>query len=131
MFFKLFFIALPIFLALDMAWLGFIARDYYRSQIGSLLKDQVNWVAALVFYAIYISGLVTFVLLPAVTKHSWQSALLMGAFFGFVAYATYDLTNLAVAKNWTLSVTIVDLAWGTVVAGTVSVLTYWIAARMG
>lgn len=131
MFLKLFLIALPLFIALDFAWLAFIARSYYRSQIGMLLKDDVNVVAAGIFYVIYICGLVTFVLLPALEKKSWHSALLLGAFFGFIAYSTYDLTNLSVMKNWPLPVTIVDIAWGTMVAGVVSVVTYFIISKIG
>lgn len=130
MFLKLFLIALPLFIAMDFTWLAFIARGYYRSQIGMLLKDDVNFVAAGIFYIIYICGLVTFVLLPALEKKSWHAALFFGAFFGFVAYSTYDLTNLAVKKNWPLSVTIVDIAWGMIVAGVVSVATYWIFGRI-
>lgn len=130
MFLKLFAVALPLFLALDMTWLAFIARGYYHSQIGTLLKDDVNFVAAGIFYVIYICGLVTFVLLPAIEKKSWHSALLFGAFFGFVAYCTYDLTNLAVMKNWPLPVTIVDIAWGTILAGLVSLATYWIVSKI-
>jgi uncharacterized membrane protein len=130
MFFKLFFIALPVFLAIDLMWLGFVARSFYRRQIGFLMSDTVNWPAALAFYIIFLCGLVTFVLLPAMEKKSWLSALGMGAFFGFVTYATYDLTNLAVTKNWPLAVTLVDLAWGTVLAASVSVLTYVIAQKL-
>ncbi len=131
LFLKLFSIALPVFLALDMVWLGVVSRTFYRQQIGGLLKDHVNWVAALIFYALFISGLVVFVLLPAIEKKSWLTALTLGAFFGLVTYATYDLTNLAVAKNWPLGVTIVDLLWGTVLSASVATITYFIAMKIG
>jgi uncharacterized membrane protein len=116
MFIKLFAIALPVFFAIDMVWLGLIAKTFYRAQIGTLMKSDVNWTAAIIFYVIFIAGLVVFVISPAVEKGSWTHALLFGALFGLVCYATYDLTNLAVAKDWPLLVTVVDLAWGAVLA---------------
>jgi uncharacterized membrane protein len=130
MFFKLFGIALPVFFAIDMLWLGFIAKDFYAKQIGGLMKPDINWTAAVIFYLIFIAGLVVFVITPAVIKNSWTHAVLMGALFGFVCYATYDLTNLAVAKDWPLSVTIIDLIWGAVLAASVSVITFLIASKV-
>ena len=131
MFIKLFAIALPVFFAIDMVWLGLVAKDFYRAQIGTLMKSDVNWTAAIIFYLIFIVGLVVFVIAPAVEKGSWTHALLFGALFGLVCYATYDLTNLAVAKDWPLLVTIVDLAWGAVLAASVSTVTYFIATKIG
>lgn len=131
MFMKLFAIALPVFFAIDMVWLGLVAKDFYRAQIGSLMKSDANWIAAVVFYLIFIAGLVVFVIGPAVEKGSWTHALLFGAFFGLVCYATYDLTNLAVAKDWPLLVTVVDLAWGAVLAASVSTITYFIVSKIG
>jgi uncharacterized membrane protein len=131
MFLKLFAIALPVFFAIDMVWLGLLAKDFYREQIGSLMKPDVNWAAAIIFYLIFIFGLVVFVISPAVEKGSWTDALLFGALFGLVCYATYDLTNLAVAKDWPILVTLVDLAWGAVLAASVSVVTYIIADKIG
>lgn len=114
-----------------MVWLGLVAKDFYRAQIGALMKSDANWAAAVIFYLIFIAGLVAFVISPAVEKGSWTHALLFGALFGLVCYATYDLTNLAVAKDWPLLVTIVDLAWGAVLAASVSVATYFIAGKIG
>jgi uncharacterized membrane protein len=131
MFIKLFAIALPVFFALDMFWLGIVAKDFYRAEIGTLLKPDVNWIAAIIFYLIFIAGLVVFVITPAMEKGSWKHALLFGALFGFVCYATYDLTNLAVAKDWPLLVTIVDLVWGAVLAASVSTATFFIASKFG
>jgi len=131
MFIKLFAIALPVFFAIDMAWLGLVAKDFYRGQIGSLMKSDVNWTAAIIFYFIFIFGLVTFVIAPAVEKGSWAHAFLFGALFGLVCYATYDLTNLAIAKDWPLLVTIVDLVWGAVLAASVSTITYFVASKIG
>lgn len=131
MFIKLFGIALPVFLAIDLIWLGVVAKDFYRRQIGELMKPDINWTAAIIFYLIFIAGLVVFVIMPAAEKNSWTHALMFGALFGLVAYATYDLTNLALAKNWPLLVTVVDLVWGAVLAASVSVATYLIAGKIG
>jgi uncharacterized membrane protein len=130
MFIKLYIVALPVFFAIDMIWLGLVAKNFYRQQIGGLLKPDVNWTAAIIFYLIFIAGLVAFVITPALEKGLWSHALLFGALFGFVCYATYDLTNLAVAKDWPLLVTIVDLIWGAVLAASVSVVTYFIASKI-
>ena len=106
MFIKLFAVALPVFFAVDMTWFGIVAKNFYRAQIGTLLKGDVNWAAAIIFYLIFIAGLVVFVISPAMEKGSWIHALLFGALFGLVCYATFDLTNLAVAKHWPLLVTL-------------------------
>lgn len=131
MFIKLYAIALPVFFVIDMIWLGLVAKDFYRAQIGALMKPDVNWAAAIIFYLIFIAGLVVFVISPAVEKGSWTHALLFGALFGLVCYATYDLTNLAVAKDWPLLVTMVDLVWGAVLAASVSIVTYFVAGKIG
>ncbi|MCX6820114.1 MAG: DUF2177 family protein [Candidatus Adlerbacteria bacterium] len=131
MFIKLYAIALPVFFAIDMVWLGLVAKDFYRGQIGTLMKSDVNWTAGIIFYLIFIVGLVVFVITPAVERGSWTHALLFGALFGLVCYATYDLTNLATLKDWPLLVTIVDLAWGAVLAASVSTATYFIASKIG
>jgi uncharacterized membrane protein len=130
MFIKLYAIAFAVFFAVDMLWLGFIAKNFYRAQIGSLMKSDINWFAAILFYLIFIAGLVVFVISPAVQQKSYVQALIFGAFFGLVSYATYDLTNLAVAKDWPLLVTIVDLVWGSVLAAFVSTLSYFIAHKI-
>ncbi len=123
---KLYLIALPVFLAIDMLWLGFIAKDFYRKQIGFLMKSDINIWAAGIFYALFVLALVVFVISPAVEKGSFVTTLLLGAFFGLVTYATYDLTNLATIKDWPLLVTVVDLAWGAFIGASVSVITYFI-----
>lgn len=131
MFLKLYAIALPVFFAIDMLWVGFIAKDFYSKQIGFLLKSDVNWVAAIIFYLLFIVGLILFVVMPAMEKNSWSHALIFGALFGLITYATYDLTNLAVTKDWPLLVTIVDLMWGAVLAASVSTITVLIAGKLG
>ena len=131
MWFKLFAITLPVFFAIDMLWLGLVAKNFYRAQIGSLLKTDVNWWAAILFYLVFIAGIVFFVLAPALEKASWRHALFAGAAFGFITYATYDLTNLATMKDWPVLVTVVDLVWGTVLSASVSVISFAIARKLG
>ena len=130
MFIKLFLIALPVFFLIDIVWLVLVAKKFYQEQIGFLMKPDVNWFAAIIFYFLFIAGLVVFVISPAVLKNSWVHALLFGALFGLITYATYDLTNLATLKDWPLLVTVVDLIWGTVLASSISVITYFIAGKI-
>jgi uncharacterized membrane protein len=130
MFLKLYAIALPVFFALDMIWLGLLARDFYKNQIGFLMKPDVNWTAAIIFYLLFLAGLVLFVIEPAFTKKEWTRALWTGAFFGMITYATYDLTNLATLKDWPLKMVIVDMIWGTVLAAGVSLVTYFVAVKL-
>lgn len=114
-----------------MVWLVLIAKNFYAKHIGYLMSKNPNLLAALIFYLIFIAGLVIFVISPALEKREWVYALLMGAFFGLITYATYDLTNLATIKDWPLLVTIVDLVWGMTVSASVSVVSYFIAIRIG
>lgn len=129
MFIKLYLITLPVFFAIDMLWLGVIAKNFYREQIGFLMAPDINWPAAIIFYLLFIAGLILFVIAPAVEKRMWRDALLMGALFGLVTYATYDLTNLAIAKGWPVLVTFVDLAWGATLSASVSLISYFIATK--
>lgn len=114
---------------LDFIWLGTVAKTFYRSQIGKLLLDKPNMTAAVLFYAIYVVGVVSFVISPALEKGSLSYALSRGALFGFVAYATYDLTNLATMKGFTTKVVVVDLAWGAFLTAVVAGATYLIVHR--
>ena len=129
MFVKLYLVALVTFFALDMTWLGLIAKNLYREQIGHLLRPDVNWTAAIIFYLLFIGGLVVFVISPAVQKQSLMTAIMLGALFGLITYATYDLTNLATTKDWPLFITIVDLIWGAVLSASVSAVTYFVYTR--
>jgi uncharacterized membrane protein len=130
MFIKQFFIALLVFFGIDMVWLVLVAKKFYQEHIGFLMKPDINWPAAIIFYLLFIIGLVIFVISPAIEKRSWVHALLYGALFGLITYATYDLTNLATLKDWPLLVTVVDLIWGTVLASSVSLVTYFIASKI-
>ena len=125
-----FVIALPIGLAIDLLWIGVVANKFYRSQLGGMFTDSVNWAPALIFYCIYIAGLVYFVINPAIGAGSLMRAVLVSAFFGLIAYATYDLTNLAVLRNWPLTMSLVDMAWGVFMTATVSGATYLIATTL-
>lgn len=110
---KLYFATLFAFLCIDGVWLGLVARGFYGRHLGSLLKANPNWLAALLFYLLFVAGVLLFVVVPAAQHESARRALVYGAFFGLVTFATYDLTNLATIKDWPVIVTIVDLAWGT------------------
>jgi uncharacterized membrane protein len=109
-----------VFLAIDMAWLGFIAKNLYQKYLGSFLTATVNWTAAFVFYIIYVIGISVFAIYPAVNKESVIHAIVMGALFGFFTYATYDLTNLATLKSWPLPIVFIDIAWGSLLSAIVS-----------
>jgi len=102
-----------LFLAMDTVWLGTMANRLYRPALGSMIADTFEVAPAVLFYLIYIVGVVTFAVMPAIDKSSWLAGLGYGALLGLVAYATYDLTNQAVLKNWSWTVTIADLCWGT------------------
>lgn len=115
-----------VFFAVDMAWLGFIAKDLYKKYLGSFLSEQVNWPAAIIFYLLFIAGIFYFAILPAVEKNSLAKAVVAGALFGFFTYATYDLTNLATLKNWPLTIVFIDIAWGALLTAVVSTAGYYI-----
>ena len=123
----LYLISLIIFLLIDFVWLAFIAKGLYAKSIGHLMADKVNYVAALVFYLIFIAGLTHFVTLPALSEGMAARMIFSAAFFGFVTYATYDLTNLATLKDWPLKVTLIDLVWGMFISTSVSTLTLWVS----
>lgn len=130
-FIKMYLVSLIIFFAIDILWLGFIAKDFYRAQIGHLMADRTNWPAAIIFYSIFIGGLVLFAVNPALEKESWLHALKMGAIFGFMCYGTYDMTNLATLKDWSLSITIIDIIWGTTLNSVTAVISFFIIQLIG
>ena len=103
-------------LIIDALWLGVIAKSLYANAMGSLMSQNPNWWAAGAFYLLFPLGLLIFAVLPQADNPVWKAAL-MGALFGFFAYSTYDLTNLAVIKDWPLGLTFIDMAWGTMVSG--------------
>jgi uncharacterized membrane protein len=102
--------------ALDMLWLGVIARPFYQQGIGHLMADRPNIPVAVLFYAIFAFGLMAFAVAPQGSGAEWGRTLATAALFGFIAYATYDLTNLATLKNWPIGLSLLDMAWGTVIS---------------
>ncbi|MCR8969390.1 DUF2177 family protein [Facklamia sp. 7083-14-GEN3] len=122
---KTYLITFVIFFALDIVWLGFIAKDFFRDNIGHLMADKPNWAAAIVFYLVFMAGLIFFAVNPALEKESWQYALLVGGLFGLMCYSTYDMTNLAVLKDWPIKVAVADIIWGTVLNGLTAMLSYF------
>lgn len=120
---------LVFFLAVDMVFLGVVAKDFYRAGIGHLMAENINIAAAVIFYAIYIIGVMIFVINPAVTAGEWTHAALYGALFGFFCYATYDMTNLATLRDWPLGLSLVDMAWGATITSASSVVGYAVASR--
>ena len=118
------------FLILDAIWLGLISRNLYQREIGELLLPKPNLGAAAVFYVIYITGLVYFCVVPGVAGPSALRGLLNGAMFGIVAYATYDLTNLATLKGWSTTLVFIDIAWGAVASAIASAVAVAITTRV-
>lgn len=115
--------SLITFLAIDSIWLFTMAKSFYGKYIGHLMSESPNFLSAGIFYLIYIFGLVFFVVMPSINGNfSLGKIFLYGALFGFVAYATYDLTNQATLKNWPVLVTIIDLIWGSLLTGVVAVI---------
>ena len=104
--------SLLIFLLMDLIWLGWLARPYYHRQLGALLSNRVNWSAALLFYLIYVIGLMIFSIAPAAASKSLASAALLGGLYGFFTYATYELTSYALIRGWPPALVPVDIAWG-------------------
>ena len=105
-----------VMVALDMLWLGVIAKPLYQQGIGHLMADKPNVGVAVAFYLLYAAGVVIFAVSPQHGGSSWTTTLVMGALFGFFAYATYDLTNLATLRDWPLRLSLIDMAWGTFVS---------------
>jgi len=125
----IFIITSVIFFAIDMVWLGVIAKNYYQEKIGFLMADKVNWVAALVFYVMYIGGILYFVILPSIDNGNWQTALLKGAILGMLCYGTYDLTNMATLKNWPYQLVIIDILWGAFLTGATATIAYLLSIK--
>jgi len=123
---KMYIIAFIIFLAIDAIWLGLVAPKFYKSQIGHLMSEKPNLIAALVFYVLFVIGIVYFVVAPGIDAQSISKILVAGALFGFMTYATYDLTNLATLRDWPIKVTIIDLIWGTSLSTLIGVGTFYI-----
>ena len=128
---KLYALTVPVFFAIDMLWLGYLAKGFYQQNLAEFLSPKVNWSAALLFYLLYIAGILIFAVVPALEKDSLARAALLGGLFGFFTYATYDLTNLATLEGWPLKVVVVDIAWGTVLCAVVATCSFLIGRWIG
>ncbi len=117
---KLYLVSLAAFFAIDMFWLGLVARSFYQQYLGFLLAPSPNWLVAAIFYLLFIAGILFFVVVPGLERDSFKATLLRAALFGLITYATYDLTNLATLKDWPVLLTVVDMIWGTVLSVLVS-----------
>jgi uncharacterized membrane protein len=126
----LYFSTLALGFAIDLVWLGLMNSRFYKPQLAGLMSEKVNWVPAFLFYVLFIVGMIVLVVIPAVDKGSWLRAMLTGGLLGMVAYATYDLTNLATLNNWPAILTVVDIAWGTVFSAAVASVSYFIARAL-
>ncbi len=115
-----------VFFAIDIIWLGFIAKGMYNKMLGHLMAPNVNWTAAVIFYLIFIVGIFIFSIIPGIEKDSFQHALIYGVLFGFFTYATFDLTNLATLRDWPIKIVFIDIVWGMVLTGSVASSGYYI-----
>ncbi len=115
-----------VFMGIDLIWLGFVAKNIYAKYLGYLMAPQVNWLAALIFYVIFIIGVLYFVIAPSLVDRDLVQLVIRAMLFGFITYATYDLTNLATIRDWPITITIIDLIWGTTLSTSVSVISYLI-----
>ena len=130
-FLKLYLLTAVVFFAIDLVWLGVVAVNFYQRHLGSLLAEQVRWVPAILFYLIFIAGLLVFAVQPGLSAGSLARAAVLGAFLGFMAYATFDLTCLALFKNFPVVVVVVDLIWGSCLSAVVSSAGYGIGRWLG
>lgn len=121
--------ALLVFFLADMVWLGTMVGRLYRPTLGDLLLSGVNMPPAILFYLLYPVGLVIFAIVPALKSGNITTALFLGALFGFFTYGTYDLTNQATLRNWSTTLTIVDMAWGSVLGGISAAWALWVVTK--
>jgi uncharacterized membrane protein len=131
LFFKLYAVAFVTFMAIDLVWLGVIARSFYRAELGHLMRPDVNWMAAVLFYLIFVAGIVVLAVWPAIERDSLVQAVALGAVFGLVTYAAYDLTNLATLEGFPVRMVVVDMLWGTALCTAISTVTYLASMRIG
>jgi uncharacterized membrane protein len=121
---KLYIATLMAFFAIDMLWLGLVARTFYQRYLDFLMAPHPNWLPAIAFYLLFVVGIVVFVVTPGLKADSLKTTVLLAALFGLITYATYDLTNLATIKNWPVLVTVVDMIWGIVLSVIVSLASF-------
>lgn len=121
---------LVVMLVIDLLWIGVIAKPLYQQGIGHLMAEQPRLPVAVAFYLVYALGLTVFAVASG-SVADWKGAALYGAMFGFFAYATYDLTNLATLRNWPLGLALIDMAWGTAVSAVCAGVGRWTLDRLG
>ncbi len=122
-----FVITFVVFFAIDLIWLGLIAKNLYAKHLGYIMAEKVNWTAAILFYVLFIIGILYFAITPAT---SLGNVMLSGALFGLISYATYDLTNLATIKSWPVIITVIDLVWGTTLSTLTASISYLIIDKL-
>lgn len=118
------------FFAIDFIWLKFVATKFYSTKIGHLMAPKPKLIPAIIFYLVFVVGIIIFAVLPGYESQNIWKTVMLGALFGMLSYSTYDLTNLATLKNWPTSVTIIDIAWGTSVSTITSIAGYFIATLL-
>lgn len=123
---KLYCVLLVFFPLCDFLWLRVFAKNLYQEHIGLLISTQIRWGAVALFYLLYIFSLLVFVISPAINKESGSTAFIYGSLFGLMCYGTYNLTNLATLKGWSIYTTFYDMAWGTIISGTLSLLAFYL-----
>ncbi|MDN6196204.1 MAG: DUF2177 family protein [Atopostipes suicloacalis] len=123
---KTYLVTFVVFFIIDLLWLGLLAKDLYRRELGEFMAPKTNWPAAIIFYAIFIAGLIYYAINPALASGSWFEALKLGAIFGFITYLTYDMTNLATLENWPLKITVIDILWGTSLNSLTSLISFFV-----
>lgn len=127
---KLYLLTLPVFLAIDFLWLTTIAKTFYATHLGYLMRTNPLLFPAFLFYLLAIAGIIIFAVIPGLQEKSLVKTILLGAFFGLCTYATYDLTNYATIKDWPLIVVIVDLLWGTALCAMVAIASFFIGQKL-
>ena len=129
-YFKLYLVSLAAFFAIDMLWLGLVARSFYQQYLGFLMAPSPNWFVAIIFYLLFVVCILVFVVLPGLEANSLKTILSRAALFGLITYATYDLTNLATLRDWPALLSIVDMLWGTVLSVLVSYISFMAGKRL-
>jgi len=127
---KIYFSTAVLFFAVDILWLGVVAKNFYNKHLGQFFRDRVNWIAAILFYLLYILGIMIFAIFPGIASASLSRTAILGTLYGLFTYATYDLTNLATLKDWPKIIVVVDILWGMVLCGLVSTGGFLVATRL-
>ncbi len=120
-----------VFLVIDYIWLGFVMKDYFQTQLGHLMADEVNFSIAALFYIFYTAGVVYLCVLPALNDGNWTKALLNGAIIGFLSYGAYDATNASTLRDWPIMLSVIDVTWGTTLTALSATAGYFAVTLIG